>query len=405
MASRKLCTWNAIFLVPWVLYSLLESHNPFDIWESTPTVAHNSCCHVSSRHGTHGKTCVFCSCAWYCHWQGRVGAERCWQPHMCICVLTYEYIHTCDYIGSDTDAEMQRCREDKGESTAAGGWEVRRSSRPSVQVCLDECGSAVLFDVPPSWLMDCGRVELSGLLTSHSSTRWIWCLLTVRHTAVTMNPGWWERGARTERSWKSRMVSWIQLHYLFGVCGVFEVSFRFGSMCRSKLTLKQRHFDFVLQKTFWSLSYEKKACEPFLPYKRRWSNKLIPRLSVNIHHCSYHYINICLLCSAAMWCSGSVRPGTFLSGLRLKKPVGRRLENKQSNKGIFILAARGRPSLVPLLKCAISTQCYFLTNLTKQWWRSCWNVFETLCSVFSSVTHMLVKGAKIRVHLRPTSTE
>lgn len=69
--------------------------------------------------------------------------------------------------------QMQRCREDKGESTAAGGWEVRRSSRPSVQVCLDECGSAVLFDVPPSWLMDCGRVELSGLLTSHSSTRWI----------------------------------------------------------------------------------------------------------------------------------------------------------------------------------------------------------------------------------------
>lgn len=263
MASRKLCTWNAIFLVPWVLYSLLESHNPFDIWESTPTVAHNSCCHVSSRHGTHGKTCVFCSCAWYCHWQGRVGAERCWQPHMCICVLTYEYIHTCDYIGSDTDAEMQRCREDKGESTAAGGWEVRRSSRPSVQVCLDECGSAVLFDVPPSWLMDCGRVELSGLLTSHSSTRWIWCLLTVRHTAVTMNPGWWERGARTERSWKSRMVSCIQLHYLFGVCGVFEVSFRFGSMCRSKLTLKQRHFDFVLQKTFWSLSYEKKSVWTF----------------------------------------------------------------------------------------------------------------------------------------------
>lgn len=213
------------------------------------------------RHGTHGKTCVFCSCAWYCHWQGRVAAERSWQPRMCICVLTYEYIHACDYIGSDRDAEREGWIKVRARQREGGRW--GEAVGPARGFVCDECGSAVLFDVPPSRLTDCGWVELSGLLTSHSSTRWIWCLLTVRHTAVTMNLGWWERGARTERSWKSRMVSCIQLHYLFGVCGVFEVSFRFGSMCRSKLTLKQRHFDFVLQKTFWSLSYEKKSVWTF----------------------------------------------------------------------------------------------------------------------------------------------
>jgi len=89
------------------------------------------------------------------------------------------------------------------EITTEGKREVGWSGRLRLQVFVMNVASAVLFDVPPSWLTDCGRIELSVLLTPHNSTRWIWCLLTVCHTAVTMNLGFQER-ENIKRSWKSR---------------------------------------------------------------------------------------------------------------------------------------------------------------------------------------------------------
>lgn len=46
--------------------------------------------------------------------------------------------------------------------------------------------------------------ECSFLCCWHrTAAQWIWCLLTVCHSAVTMDVGWRERGGN-ERSWKSQ---------------------------------------------------------------------------------------------------------------------------------------------------------------------------------------------------------
>lgn len=151
-------------------------------------------------------------------------------PHACAYACLRVHIHMITAAVTDTQrGEKQLLWLTKGESTTVGGGKVGWSSRLSLQVFVMNVAAAVLFDVPPSWLTDCGRVQLSVLLTPHSSTRWIWCLLTVCHTAVTMNLGWWERGEKKGRSWKcqNRVLHSVALCASCPVFGVFEVSFMY----------------------------------------------------------------------------------------------------------------------------------------------------------------------------------
>lgn len=127
----------------------------------------------------------------------------CCYEHTCICI--------CNYDSNNSHAGEELLRLTKGEITTMCGGEVGWSSSLRVQVFCDECGSHCGIWCP-SVMVD-GLWASVALLTPHSSTQWIWCLLTVCHTAVTMDVGWWERGKMKDLE-KVKIGSCIQLHYV-----------------------------------------------------------------------------------------------------------------------------------------------------------------------------------------------
>ena len=93
-------------------------------------------------------------------------ARTCVRLHTHICIYAYD----CDCSDRHGERESNCSGLNKGESTAVGG--IRRwgeAPRPRVLVFVTNVAAAVVFDAPPSWLTDCGRVELSVLLTLHGS--------------------------------------------------------------------------------------------------------------------------------------------------------------------------------------------------------------------------------------------
>lgn len=89
--------------------------------------------------------------------------------------------------------------------------------------------------------------EWSFLCCWHrTAAQWIWCLLTVCHTAVTMILGWWERGWKKKGLERVETGSCIRLHYVYPVCEVFEVSCKYRAYADQSWLFKRylKHFSF-----------------------------------------------------------------------------------------------------------------------------------------------------------------
>lgn len=259
MVSPKLCRWNAIFLVPWVLYSLLESHNPFDIWESTPTIAHNSCCHVSepTRH-TREDVCVLFPCmilspAGSC-WSGAMLTAS--RVHMRASVWVYTHMWSHRQWQRGRDAEREGWREVRAWRWEDGRW--GEAVGPACRFVCDECGSACAI-----W---CPSVMVDGLWASGS-----FCVvdITQQHTLDMMfadssshccyNEPCVVRAGSENRKVLEESDGVLHSVALFVQCvwGLWSVIKVWEHVQIKADFKKKRHFDFVLQKTFWSLSYEK----------------------------------------------------------------------------------------------------------------------------------------------------